>query len=64
MTRSSASTRTSGWIPFAIFRHGPQAPQGSSRNPAAPGAPPSQLAAWASRRAARPFPTPSGPPNR
>ena len=62
ISRSSASTSTSGWMPFAIFRQGPQAPQASSR--AAAGSPPSQFAAWARRRAARPFPTPSGPPNR
>src|SRR6266511_1343189 len=61
ISRSSASTSTSGWTPFAIFRHGPQTPQASSRG-AVPS--PSQFAAWARSLAARALPTPSGPPNR
>ena len=63
MTRSSLSTKTSGWVPWAILRHGPHWPQASSRGPSPPGVA-SQLAAWASSRAAVAFPTPSGPPSR
>ena len=39
MTRSSSSTKTSGWVPWAILRQGPHGPQASSSAPLAAGRP-------------------------